>query len=241
MPKVRGLFITGTDTGVGKTYVAAALASWSRAQGINTGVMKPFATGARRIAQRLVSEDALILQSACASKDPAAWVNPSCFREPLAPFVAAVRARKTISLDKAVSAFYRLAEVHDFMIVEGIGGLLVPLTARATLADFAKRLALPVVIVARPGLGTINHTLLTIEAARRAKLKIAGVVFNHGTPITKDPMARIVASTSAEVIRQRGKVAIAGSLPHLHKKSASSLSGWIAQNLNQRWLNRWVG
>ena len=236
----RGLFITGTDTGVGKTWVAAGLAAWCRSQGINVGVMKPLATGARRAGGRWISDDALFLARACGARDPLRLINPSCYLEPLAPLVAAARAMQAISFEKVNHSFHRLSGCHDFMIVEGIGGLLVPLTQGATVADFARQLALPVVIVARPGLGTINHTLLTLQAARRAKLTIAGVIINHAVPPPKNPMARLAIQTNPAVIEQQGKVAIAGILPYQQKKTAKFLSAWIAKNMDNQWLHRWL-
>ncbi len=240
MPEARGLFITGTDTGIGKTWVAAGLAAWCRAQGIDAGVMKPFATGGKRLGGQCFSEDALFLAKAAGANDSLSLINPSCFKEPLAPSVAAARARRAIDLGQVHRAYSALRECHDLMIVEGVGGLCVPLTARALLLDFAKHLGLAVVIVARPGLGTINHTLLTIEAARRAGLTIAGVIINHAAPMPRDPMARLAIRTNPAVIDRLGKIPIAGVLPYLEKRSATTLNVWIARNLNERWLHRWL-
>jgi len=156
--RARGIFVTGTDTGVGKTVVACALAAWGRRRGVDVGVMKPIATGGRWAPadQRWVSDDARRLAQAAGSGDPWPLVNPVCCKEPLAPATAAQRARSPIRLDEVLRAFRSLQARHEWLIVEGIGGLLVPLTARATVADLARRLHLPVIVVARPGLGTLN-------------------------------------------------------------------------------------
>lgn len=240
MVRARGLFVTGTDTGVGKTWVAAGLAAWCRPQGIDTGVMKPFATGGKRQAGRWVSEDALFLAKASGVRDPVWLINPSCFEEPLAPSVAASRAGRPINLNRVNRSFDVLAASHRLMIVEGVGGLCVPLTARAMVSDFAKRLRLPVVIVARPGLGTINHSLLTIEAARRARLTIAGVIINHTSPMPRDFGARLAIRTNPKAIERWGKVPVAGTLPYLPNPSAKRLADWMSQHMDERWLHRWL-
>lgn len=176
----KGIFITGTDTGVGKTYVACGIAAELRLQGISVGVMKPAETGCRRRQGMLVPADALALAKAAGADDPIDLINPYRFVEPLAPAVAAERAGTAISLAVVLKAYRKLALRHPFMIVEGAGGIMVPLTARKTFLDLAERLALPVLIVARPGLGTINHTLLTVEALLRRSIPVAGICINDG-------------------------------------------------------------
>ena len=169
----KGLFITGTDTGVGKTFVAAAVARLLRRRGMDVGVMKPVATGG------CPSDDALELARAADCCDAMDEICPLCFSEPLAPTVAARREGRSVELDKVWEAFRSLCRKHDVMVVEGIGGLLVPLTEGLTVADMAKGMGLPVLIVARAGLGTINHCLLTVEACRARSLSILGIVLNE--------------------------------------------------------------
>ncbi len=240
MLRARGLLVTGTDTGVGKTWVAAGLAAWCCSKGIDAGVMKPFATGAGRAGRKLVSEDALFLKQISGAQDGLELINPVCFKEPLAPWVAAKRARQPISMARVFKACRLLASRHDFMIIEGVGGLLVPLTERETVREFAKQLGLPVVIVARPGLGTINHTLLTIAAARQAGLAVAGVIINHAAPLPKDPEALLSICTNPAAIAKQGKVPIAGILPYQSKRTTRALEYWIDQYMNKQWLHRWL-
>ena len=211
--RARGLFVTGTDTGVGKTMVACALAAWAHRCGLDVGVMKPVATGGRRLGGRWVSEDAVQLARAAGRADPWAFINPVCFREPLAPWTAARRARQPIQLSTILAAFAQLAARHDFVIVEGIGGLLVPLTARLMVADLAAQMALPLVVVARPGLGTLNHTLLTLEEARRRGLNVRAVILNHAEPPPRAPMARLAEATNPNVLRRWTHVPVYGPLP----------------------------
>lgn len=173
----RGIFITGTDTGVGKTVVAAALARLLKMNGINVGVMKPVTSGCREESGRLVSDDALLLCQA-AGMDVSEDVAPYCLREALAPTEAARIDGVRIDFQLIKAAYQRLAALHEYMIVEGAGGLMVPLSGGLLIADLARELDLALLVVARPGLGTINHTVLTCFAAQQMGLEVAGVIIN---------------------------------------------------------------
>jgi dethiobiotin synthetase len=174
----KGIFVTGTDTGVGKTIVAAAIARYLRDHGANVGVFKPVTSGALENGGKLVSEDAELLRWAAQCTSSASDVSPYLLREPLAPSEAALRDGVTIRYERIRESFDRLAAHHDFLLVEGAGGLLVPLADDLLVADLAKRLDLPLLIVARPDLGTVNHTLLTCECARSRGMEVLGVVIN---------------------------------------------------------------
>ena len=250
LKSVRGVFVTGTDTGVGKTVVACALAAWCRRQGIDVGVMKPIATGGRLInvggARRLVSADALSLARSAHSDDPWARINPVCFKEPLAPWTAALRAHTRIQLTRVLSAFHELCERHEFVIVEGIGGLLVPLSAHLTVADVAQRFGLPLLLVARPGLGTLNHTLLSLQCAKHARLRLCGIVINHTKPPPHEPMARLAQRTNPEMLRQLSRVPVVGQLPfrsrgaHSHRPDRR-WGRWLMQHLDPDFLAGLIG
>ncbi len=175
---MRGLFVTGTDTGVGKTEVAAALVAGWRARGLDVGAMKPAQSG---VEDGEVT-DADRLRAAAGGGDPAELVCPYSLRAPLAPAVAARLEGVEISLDRVLDAARELARRHAALVVEGAGGLLVPFTSRLTYADLAKALGMPVLVVARAGLGTVNHTALTVEALRARGLAPAGVVLNRAGP-----------------------------------------------------------
>ena len=174
---MRGLFVTGTDTGVGKTEVAAALVAGWRARGLDVGAMKPAQSGTGDG----LPTDADRLRRATGDADPAELVCPYSLREPLAPAVAARLEGIAISLDRVLACARTLADRHAALLVEGAGGLLVPFTERETYADLAVALAMPVLVVARAGLGTVNHTALTCEALRARGLAVAGVVLNRST------------------------------------------------------------
>lgn len=196
-----GLFITGTDTGVGKTHVACGLARALRGAGVDVGAMKPVATGFAGNSKLPTPNskhppptDTDLLQQAARSIDSPELVTPFAYRPPISPDQAARLARRPVHLAPILAAYRALARRHDVMIVEGVGGLLVPLGPRLLVADLARALGLPLLIVARAGLGTLNHTLLTLEAARRRGLRVAGVVLNHGgegSPSPDPPACRI--------------------------------------------------
>jgi dethiobiotin synthetase len=177
-----GLFITGTDTGVGKTMVTAGLAMLLRSRHKPVGVMKPIQTGCRMVDGKLFPEDAANLQEASKTNDPLDLVAPYRFNSPLAPFVAGRIERKKITFSKILRAYRQLKQRRTFMLVEGIGGILVPITKKARVLDLIQLLDLPLLIVARSGLGTLNHTLLTAHRAKEAGITIAGIVLNTSQP-----------------------------------------------------------
>lgn len=173
-----GIFITGTDTGVGKSIVTAVLARALRLRGVNVGVMKPVTTGCPLRGGELVSEDAELISWAAGTEcgiDNA----PYMFAEPVAPAEAAKIAGEKIELQKIAESYKRLSSRHDFVLVEGAGGLMVPLNGGLLIADLAILLAMPLLVVARPGLGTINHTVLTCFAAGQMGLDVRGIIVNR--------------------------------------------------------------
>jgi dethiobiotin synthetase len=200
---MKAVFITGTDTGVGKTFVAAGLAAALRRREVDVGVMKPVATGR--------SDDDRILREASGSRDPKELVNPIHLKAPLSPHLAAKLERKRVDVRRIERAFKALAARHEVVIVEGAGGLLVPIRDGFTFADLAKRLRLPLLIVARDTLGTINHTSLTVEAARARRLKVLGVVVNR----TKSGRPDLAERLNPAAIAKATKVAILAVLQWL--------------------------
>lgn len=205
------LFITGTDTGVGKTVVAAGIAAYLHAQGVDVGVMKPAETGCRTKGGELYPADAGLLMSACRTDDVLGAVCPYCFPEPVAPSVAAVRAGKKIDTRMLVKIYRALAREHETMLVEGAGGLMVPIQGKYKFIDLAADLGLPLLIVGRTGLGTINHTLLTVEAARARGLDIYAVVLSHASR-SKPGLAE---ETSPDVIRELSGIERVYTLPYI--------------------------
>ncbi len=243
-PSAHGLFITGTDTGVGKTLVAAGLAAWCRAHGIDVGVMKPVATGGLRLGNRWVSPDAKLLAAAAGADDSLELVNPVCYRDPLAPYAASLRSLQPVDWPAMRRAFEAMMARHQFLIVEGIGGLLVPLSRRRTVLDLIHVFRLPCLIVSRLRLGTLNHTLLTVRQAEHEGVSVVGVVLNAEEPPTADADARLAERTNPSVLRACLPVPLLGVLPYRREFANGSsapmrLSRWVARALDPAFL-RWL-
>ena len=171
----KGIFVTGTDTGVGKTVVTAAIA-WNMVQaGKSVAVMKPVQTGT------VISgpSDVEFVQLVLGDDNPIAYSCPYSFPDPVAPLVASMLVGETIQIGKISDAYEELASENDFVIVEGAGGLLVPIHDNYFMSELASDLELPMLVVTRPNLGTINHTLLTLESAQRRGIDIGGIVISN--------------------------------------------------------------
>lgn len=217
------LFVTGTDTGVGKTLVTALLALRLRACGLNVGVMKPFASGCTRLGEKLVSEDADFLRRATGIEDEEELVCPLKWEEPLAPLAALQRmpqaARAQIearAMENVRAAYEELSRRHQCVIVEGVGGLLAPLLEEngrvLTNADLASTLELPLVVVARRALGTINHTALTCGFALAPPSRFVGIVFCDAQPTDENDAA---VQSSAPLLAQMTGLPQWGRVPFL--------------------------
>jgi dethiobiotin synthetase len=176
---VKGLFVTGTDTGVGKTRVAVALIHVLRAQGLRVAAMKPVSAGS---APGELNEDVIALMQAADVAADVRDVNPYAFAEPVAPHVAAERAGVRIELDVVAAAYSRLAAQADVVVVEGAGGWRVPLNGHDDMGDLAQRLGLPVVLVVGLRLGCLNHALLTVESIMHRQMSWAGWIANPIDP-----------------------------------------------------------
>jgi dethiobiotin synthetase len=208
-----GLFVTGTDTGVGKTrFSAGLLAAWHRS-GRRVAPMKPVETGCEPPLHR--AADAELLQAAA----PGTWssddVCPLRYTDPVAPSVAARREGRPFDIDQVLFAAQRLRAQADAVVVEGAGGLLVPYSDAMTGADLIAALDLPLVVVSRAGLGTINHTALTLAEAHRRRLRVLGVVLNRTVPEVDSSEA----DNATEICRLTG-TRILGVLPYLGEAAA---------------------
>lgn len=185
-----GVFVTGTDTGVGKTRVAVALIHTLRAQGLRVAAMKPVSAGS---GPGELNEDVVALMQAANVKADVADVNPYAFAEPIAPHIAAQQAGVNIELSVIVAAFTRLAATADVVVVEGAGGWRVPLTEHEDMADLAQRLGLPVVLVVGLRLGCLNHAVLTAESILGSHVPWAGWIGNHIDPAMAQQAANLDA------------------------------------------------
>lgn len=178
----RGVFIAGTDTGVGKTLVACALLRGLADLGLQVAGMKPVAAGARLRRGVRYNEDVEQLRAAASVDVPRQVMNPYCFTPPIAPHLAAREAGQTIRMSVIARHYAQIAARCDVVVVEGVGGLLVPLGTRLDAAEIPRRLDLPLLLVVGLRLGCLNHTLLTVEAAQARGLRIAGWIANSIDP-----------------------------------------------------------
>ncbi|MFA5111361.1 MAG: dethiobiotin synthase [Desulfobaccales bacterium] len=211
LPPLRGLFITGTDTDVGKTWVAAGLTAALRQRGIKAVYFKPIQSGCPVEGGRLIPTDARLARDLAGLAEPLEVLTPVALALPLAPGVAAAQAGVEVDLDLIAASLEDLAARYDFLVVEGAGGLYVPLIGLDFLVlDLIRWLALPLAVVAKSGLGTINHTVLTVKAAQQAGIEVVGVILNR-YPETPNLAAR----TNPEVIAALTGVPILGRLPEV--------------------------
>jgi dethiobiotin synthetase len=228
-----GIFITGTDTGVGKTFVAATLAAYLRDAGYRVGVMKPVETGCEERDGKLIPADAMRLKDASGCAEPIERICPYRLPEPLAPSIAAERAGVKIEIDHLMAVYAEISATHDVTLVEGAGGLMVPLLPSYTYADFAEVFKLPLLVVAANRLGTINHLLLTLEHASCKGLRTLGYVLNRLSNDTSP-----ATETNRQVLSSLTGVPCLGELPFIESvESRKELSlDVFEQNFDLRLL-----
>jgi dethiobiotin synthetase len=174
---MKSFFITGTDTGIGKTAITCAIANLMRSSGMDVGVMKPFATGIQQ-KNGFKSEDVTLLAKYARVSDPEELINPYFFPVPASPYTASKKLGKTIDIGLALSEFEKLQSVHDVVLVEGIGGIMTPILKDYVVADLIKDFNLDAIIVAGTKIGTINHTLLTLDSCKKYGVRTAGLIIN---------------------------------------------------------------
>lgn len=240
---LKGIFITGTDTGVGKTIVSAAIIRALIKKGIRVGAMKPVETGCARTEDRedLIPSDGMFLKEMAEMDDSIDVITPIRYEEPLAPMVASEIEKRPIETKKIFDVYRKLSSKYDFMVVEGVGGLLVPIAKKSQqsksnkevnsntyfVIDLIKDLKLPAIVVTRPTLGTINHTLLTVNYALREGIEVVGVIINHHNPPTGD----IAEKTNPDILKQLCPVPIIGMLPYIKDISLDGIDN-VADCLN---------
>jgi len=223
----RAYFITGTDTDIGKTAVTAAMLRALRLQGINAATMKPVQTGATLSNGTWIAPD-LSFHDAAANfhppKDHIARMAPYCYEPACSPHLAARMAGAYPDIDRILTLARGLEKLYDALLVEGAGGTYVPLTESETMLDLMQRLGYPVILVARRGLGTINHTLLSIEALRTRQLQVAGVIFNETENVSPD----YIREDNPRAVEAFSHVPVLGNmdyLPGLDTDPAKALEG----------------
>lgn len=227
---LNGIFITGTDTDIGKTIVAGGIAAYLNNCGVNVGVMKPISSGG--------TDDAEFLKQIVNLDDPLSLINPVVLKNPLAPSVAAQLEGIELEFSSIEQAYIKLKNKYDLLIVEGVGGIAVPLNKDKLVTHLIKQLDLPILIVAHLGLGTINHTLLTVAFAQQANLRILGILLNSPSRFTPG----LPEQTNPDEIERITKIPVIGILPYqeeidLHNPDINFITEFIKKNIDIQRFN----
>lgn len=223
----QGIFVTGTDTGVGKTVVTAGILRWLRNQAIDAVPMKPVQTGGIPGRDRLVAPDLEFLISASGIRPDGhelELMSPYIYQPACSPHLAGRMAQQYPELSKIKDCADELLKNHQALVVEGAGGVMTPINESFTMLDLMKMLAYPVVLVSRFGLGTINHTLMSLQALRTYEIRTVGVVFNHTLPTR--PEDQLIEDDNPGAIAQFGKVTVLGKVRYLNNLSLKSEDIW---------------
>jgi dethiobiotin synthetase len=225
----KGVFVAGTDTEVGKTFISAALVAALRDQGLDVGYSKPVSTDGVEQGGRLVSPDAFWVAEASGLDDPPLSMNPFCLAHALSPLAAARLEKVDLDWDQLVFHVKAGLQGHDAFVCEGVGGVMVPLLSGRSALDLMTELAMPVVVAARPGLGTINHTLLTVQTIQKRGLKVLGFIFSG----QEEKQERAEAGAlNSQLISEFSGVEFLGALPRLEKPNTASLANAVATHIN---------
>ncbi len=232
----KGFFITSTDTGAGKTIIARAVIKVMQSLNIKVCAMKPIESGCAKEGDVLIPYDGSLLRQAAHMEAPLRLVTPCCFEKPLAPFAAAEIEGRTISIDEIKKAYFILQASHEAIVVEGIGGIMVPVTKDYYVVDLAKEFSLPLLIVIKPGLGTINHTMLTVNYALEAGLEVAGIVINYSRP----PDNSLAEKTNPKVLEEICPIPIIGTFPYLKDVGEDAIEKTALRNLDLEILKKYI-
>ena len=225
---MKSLFIAGTDTDVGKTYIAAGLAVAFRKMGIDVGVMKPFAAG-RAEKKGYKSEDIVILSRAAKACDPEKLVNPQFFKIPASPYTAWKTLKTKPKISTILSSFKKLTKLHDMILVEGMGGIMTPILKNYYITNLIKEMKIPTVIVTRSKIGTVNHTIMTVKMCEKYKIPVKGIIINNfddGYPIPE--LKRDLQNLTG--------IKVLGSIPFIKNLSDASLYRIFKKNIDLKTL-----
>lgn len=223
----QGFFITGTDTGVGKTVATACLLSLYRKHRLNVGVMKPIETGVDPQCSSTANSDAKFLMEIAQCEDPLSLISPVRLKTAASPYQAAEIDGCPINIDRIINTFRQLSGKHDHLLVEGVGGLLVPIKPNYLICDLVRDLGLPLLVVSRNALGTLNHTLLTLRAAQQAGVPVRGVILNRCEEGEKDG----IEQGHADIITELSGVPVLGEIPFLGQISEKSFTDELLDEL----------
>jgi dethiobiotin synthetase len=226
---MNSLFITGTDTDVGKTYVAAGLAVTLRKMGIDVGIMKPFAAGTPQ-KKGFKSEDVEILSRAAQVSDPENLMNPQFFKMAASPYTASKSLKVKVKVDSVLSSFKKLSNLHSMLLVEGMGGIMTPILKNYFVTDLIKDMKLPAVIVTRTRIGTVNHTIMTCKMCEKYKIPIKGIIINN---FDSDGYK---VKTLKRDLQSLTCVPVLGTIPFIDNLSDDSLYKNFKRNVDMNFL-----
>jgi len=232
----KGFFVTGTDTGVGKTIITAALIKASSLLGFRTCGMKPIETGCLREDDTFIPSDGIFIKTVAHMEETVNHISPCCFEEPLAPLPASEIEGTPVDFEKIRKEYAALSQKYDVVIVEGIGGLLVPIRKDYFVLDLARDFGLPVIVVSRPGLGTINHTMLSVNYAIAEGLAVAGIIINYSRPTDGSP----AENTNPNVIKKISPVPIIGIFPYLRNLEETTIERTVVKSLNLEIIKKYL-
>lgn len=231
-----GFFITATDTGVGKTVITAALIKAIGILGLRPCGMKPIETGCIREGDVLIPSDGMFIKAIAHMEEDIRFISPCCFKSPLAPLPASEIEGISVDLEKIKRAYTELSKNYDAVVVEGIGGLLVPIKRDYFVLDLIREFGLPTIVVSRPGLGTINHTMLTVKYAIKEGLNVAGIIINYSQP----PEGTLAEDTNPQIIKRISPVPIIGVFPYLEDMESNTIERAVVKNLNTKMIKRYL-
>jgi len=226
---MKSLFITGTDTDVGKTYVAAGLAVTLRKMGIDVGIMKPYAAGTPQ-KKGFKSEDVEILSRAAQVSDPEKIINPQFFEMAASPYTASKSLKVKVKVKSVLSSFKKLSNLHSMLLVEGMGGIMTPILKNYFVTDLIKDMKLPAVIVTRTRIGTVNHTIMTCKMCEKYKIPIKGIIINNF-----DSDGYKVKTLKRDLQSLTG-VPILGTIPYIDNLCDDSLYKNFKKNIDINYL-----
>jgi len=225
---LKSLFVTGTDTDVGKTYITTGLAVTFRKMGIDVGVMKPFAAGKAQ-KKGYKSKDIVILSKAAQTCDPETLVNPQFFPIPASPYTAWKNLKIKPKISTILSSFKKLSKLHDMLLVEGMGGIMTPILNNYYVTNLIKEMKIPTVIITRSKVGTVNHTIMTVKMCEEYKIPVKGIIINNfddGYPVSE--LKRDLQNLTG--------IKVLGSIPFLKDTSDASLYRIFKKNIDLKSL-----
>jgi len=226
---MKSLFITGTDTDVGKTYVGAGLAVTLRKMGIDVGIMKPYAAGTPQ-KKGFKSEDVEILSQAAQVSDPEKLMNPQFFKMAASPYMASKNLKVKVRVNSVLSNFKKLSKLHSMLLVEGMGGIMTPILKNYFVTNLIKDMKIPAVIVTRTKIGTVNHTIMTCKMCEKYKIPIKGIIINNfdsGGYQVKDLTRDLQSLTGVPIL---------GTIPYIENIDDNSLYRNFKKNIDINYL-----